>query len=297
MSEPSEEMLRQFKDLAEKMGIDLGVQGEEKPGRPTGVTVDLGGALIGLAEELGGMLSDKGLYRFRKDFVTVDEGDRKEMMPVMSPEAFCSWIQEFVSLQKWDKKEKEMVAANMNEALAKKVMASHRFRNRIPRIKAVLSARMPVWRDGELVLLDEGYNEVEEIYVSSIAPELKELSLEEALAEWQEVFGEFPLDGMRSKAAHTAAAVGLFCQYMFPDACAVPLFQYNANMEGAGKSLMGRSVVIPIYTLDGYGDTDYNESDKFKEELNSIAHSGKGYLFLDDISGNLFSPVLNRWVT
>lgn len=296
--EMSEEMLKQLLPMMKELGIDPGVQGEETAARPVGICVDIGQEVRDLGSELGDILRERGLYRFQRGFVTVNEDDPKNLMEEMRSETFVSWVQEFVTLQKYNQKKEEFSTANMTETLAKLVMSSHTFRAKIPFIKAVLPSRLPVMRDGVEVLLSKGYNPLEKIFVLKSAPDLdEEMDLDQAMMVWRDVYGEFPLDGARSQAAHAAAAIGIFCQYLFPDACAVPLFQYTANMEGAGKSLLARSAVIPIYTLDGFGDTDYSDSDKFKEELNSIAYSGKGYLFLDDLVGSLFSSVLNRWVT
>jgi len=282
-------------------GIDVGVQGEEKPLQAEGLAVDLGQELKLLAQDLGAIVRSEGLFRFRNAYVTVDEDDKNDWMPDMTPERFLSWIQDFVVTEKWNAKVQEMRPCDMTRQLAVNVMSSDRFRKQIPIIKEVLPSCLPVWNKetGKPMLLVGGYNSEFELFVMRDAPKINvNMELSDAVMRYSEMFGGFPWgDDGRSMAAHVAACLGMFCRYLFNDACAVPMFQFSANIEGAGKSLLCRSAIIPIYTMQGFGSTDYSDSDKFKEELNSIALSGSGYLFLDDVSGSLFNPVLNRWVT
>lgn len=300
MSATAEETLKKLQAHMEAAGIDLGVQGEEKPEKPTALTIDLGQPLYMLAQELGAILATRGLFRFRDVYVTVNEANPKDRMPEMEPERFISWVQRFLVTQRYHQKKEEMVSVDMTRQLAVNVMASDNFKDQIPNIKVVLPSCLPVYgADGKPKLLHRGHNIKEEIYVLKSAPKVNEdLSLNDAVTRWGEIYGGFPWgDDGRSMAAHVACCLGIYCQYLFPDACAVPLFQFTANREGAGKSLLCQSALIPVYTLDGVGSTDYSDGDKFKDELNSIARSGKGYVFFDDVTGSLFSSTLNRWVT
>ena len=214
----------------------------------------------------------------------------------MSDDRFVSWVQNFVELRKYDARvNEEKMITSMTGVMAKQVMAAHEFRDSIPKIKAALTVQMPVWRMGELVLLDKGYNAEEEIYVVQDVPKVEDKGLEWAVAEFEELFGQFPLDGERSKAALVSYGVGLFSRYLFDDDCAVPMFQFTANMEGAGKSIVAKAGIIAVYGSSG--SSAYGDGDKFKEMLNSVASSKKGYVFFDDMTGSLFNQDLNRWVT
>ena len=178
----------------EEAGIDLDVQGEEKADKPKGVTVDIGKQLRALGQELGSILASRGLYRFRDVFVTVDESDPKNRMPEMEPERFISWIQGFVTTQRWNAKEKEWREADMTRQLAVNVMKSDTFKDQIPKIKVVLPSCLPVYgEDDKPKLLERGYNVREEIYVLKCAPELNlEMTLNEAVTRYGELFGLFP---------------------------------------------------------------------------------------------------------
>ncbi len=301
MANISEEMLAQFNAIAGELGIDLGVQGlaaGERPEAELAVVISVSQEIKDLAIALGRICGANGLYRYGRGYVTVheNESDENDLMCEMTEDRFVSWVQNYVSLVKWNEKAQEdKPLAAMTGIMAKQVMAAHEFRDSIPKVKSVLSVRMPVWRDKVPVLLDLGYNPLEEIYVIKDVPDVQDLGLDKALEEYEEIWGQFPMDGPRSKAAHVACGVGLFSKYLFPTACAVPLFQYTANMEGAGKSLAAKSVIIPVYGSSG--SNAYGDGDKFKEMLNSVAASNKGYVFFDDVAGSLFNQDLNRWVT
>ena len=299
MAEISDEMLEKLAVAAASLNLDLGLQGEE-PGKAVaevGLQVSVSQEIRDLAIELGRVCGDRGLYRFRNRYVTVheDEDHEADLMCDMGEDRFVSWVQNHVELTKWNAKEKEdVVLTAMTGVMARQVMAAHEFRDSIPKIRAVLTARMPVMRGGKPELLDVGYNVEEELYVVKDVPDVVDLG-DEAMGAFEDLFGQMPFDSARSKAAFAACAVGMYGRYLFDEACAVPLFQFTANMEGAGKSLLAKCAIVPVYGSSG--SSAYGDGDKFKEMLNSVANSGKGYVFFDDMSGSLFNQDLNRWVT
>lgn len=298
----SDEMLTKLLSAAGELGIDLGVQGEEggKPEPQFASQVSVTQELKDLGVELGRLCAVNGLYRFGSGshYVTVHENEASEndLMHDMTEDRFVSWVQNFTELTKWNEKagEEKRIAA-MTGVMARQVMAVDQFVESIPKIKAVLTVRMPVFRDGVPVLLDVGYNPEEEIYVVRDVPEVVDHGLEWAKKEYDDLFGQFPLDSERSKAAHVACCVGLYSRYLFADACAVPLFQFTANMEGAGKSVMAKCAIVPVF--GNSVSSAYGDGDKFKEELNTVAGSRDSYIFFDDMAGSLFNQDLNRWVT
>jgi hypothetical protein len=81
---------------------------------------------------------------------------------------------------------------------------------------------------------------------------------------------------------------------LFPDALAVPLYFWNANIEGSGKSILAEVALAPIYSTPN--TTDYGQGEEFVKELASKAFSFSSYLFLDDLEGFIKSQTLNRWV-
>lgn len=294
--EISDEMLRELLPFARAAGIDFGVQGDEEE-RPVSPTVNIKQPISRQALEFATVVWDQGLFRVRDRYVTVEpDGELLEM----DGKRFVGWVDQFCVVCKGFDEDRNPKVGQLTEQGAKLVLAQDVFRKMIPEIKSVKRARLPVFLPGDKIgLLNKGYNKDSQIYVARNAVDVDEtMSLDEALAEVEDLFGEFPYrDEGRSLAVHLACCLGVYCQEMLPSACACPVFQYTANMEGSGKSQLARTAILPIYGLEGYGSTTFDKTDKFREELNSLALSRSGYMFLDDMKGHLDSPMLNRWVT
>jgi hypothetical protein len=160
-----------------------------------------------------------------------------------------------------------------------------------------LPARLPVYTaDGKGVrLLNRGYDSERQVFVTASAPDIAEWDIDDAVGYLRDIYRTFPWgDSGRSLAAQISAQVGMFVQMLFPDALAVPLFFWNANLEGSGKSILAEMAIAPIY---GKCDTDdFGQGEEFLKALASRAFGFASYLFLDDVEGFIKSQTLNRWV-
>lgn len=95
-----------------------------------------------------------------------------------------------------------------------------------------------------------------------------------------------------------AAMFSVFASLLFPGKA--PMFLWNANMPGSGKSRLGKLAFWNVYGEAAASMSDIEQRDKFREELNTKAQSYAPYVFFDDVDlgGRTFrSSDLNRWLT
>ena len=92
-----------------------------------------------------------------------------------------------------------------------------------------------------------------------------------------------------------AAMLTVFCQTMLKDGHRSPMFVYNANMVGSGKSLLAQIALIPVH---GSADTHgFYTTEEMKKELDTHALEMTPYMFFDDQWGFVKSSHLNAFLT
>lgn len=286
-------MMEAMAPVAEAVGVDMETQAGSQD-RPAAPVLNIAKGILEVCHEAAMLVRTKGLYIQGDRPVTVDEdGKVREMEPVR----FISWLPRFCVIAKGTTDEGKPKRVDLAAKRAGEILASDTFKALIPQLTRVLPARLPVWnadRTG-VRLLDVGYDPEHQVYVTRNAPEVEEMDVDDALAFFRSVLRSFPWgDEGRSMAAQMSAQVGMFVQMLFPQALAVPLFYWNANMEGSGKSILAEMVLAAVY---GHCETgDFGQGDEFLKRLMSRALSYSSYFFMDDVAGMVRSQALNRWI-
>jgi hypothetical protein len=248
-----------------------------------------------MAHALGQQLRGSGLYFAGAEPVTIDE-ETGEMQP-MTHLRFVSWVEEFVSFYKFIRKEKEYVS--ISERRAAQVLKSDAFRAHIPKLSGVHPIKLPVRRrDGSVVLLRAGYDAQSGIYTLRGGPDYPEdMPHMEAATLLFDMLQFFPFsDGDRSRAVHLASMLSVFGAGLLPAGARAPMFIYNANQVGSGKTRLAQMGVIAVYGKCDAG-TWGERAEEFQKELDSAAQAFAPYLFFDDKTGLLRSQALNRFAT
>jgi hypothetical protein len=287
------ETMEAMAPVAASLGVDIGVQAGVN-GRPVAPVLNVLRPILEVCNEVGQLVRNEGLYMRGERVVTIDsDGVEKEM----DERRFISFLPRFCVVSKGKDEDGAPRRIDLSAKRGGEILASDTFRNMLPRVTRILPARLPVYtKDGQGVrLLPKGYDPEHQVFVTADAPEIREMHVEDAVDYWRDLYRGFPWgDSGRSFAAQLAAQVGMFVQMLFPDALAVPLFFWNANTEGSGKSILAETVLAPIYGTPN--TTDFGQGEEFVKELAAKAFSFSSYLFLDDLDGFIKSQTLNRWV-
>ncbi|MBP7951739.1 MAG: hypothetical protein KA004_19005 [Verrucomicrobiales bacterium] len=257
----------------------------------------LGAQIRDIAIGMGDNLRGAGLYLLDKELVTINEGTGQ--MEIMTAERFVSWCEDWLHPWAYDKQHQRKYQS-MSPQKAKLILLSDHFRAKLPRLLGVHMVKLPVWRrkTGRVELLPQGYDAESEIFtVRGGLDYLEDMDAEKAVVRWKGLHRYFPWgDEGRSLAVHTAAALSVFCGAMIPRGARVPMFFYNSNIPGSGKSMLVKMILLLVYGRAGTA-TLWEKNEDFKKELDSAAQQFEPFLFFDDVSGRIKNNLLNAWLT
>jgi hypothetical protein len=248
-----------------------------------------------MAHAVGQQLRGKGLYIVGSEIVTINEvtGQIKRM----TKERFVSWVEEFISFYKFVRDQKRYVS--VSEQRAEQILASDSFLVQMPVLNGVNPVKLPVRRaNGTLELLRPGYDPETGIFTLRGGLDYDEhMPPEEARDYFQGLVQFFPFqDETRSRSVHFGAMFTVFASALLPQGARAPIFIYNANQVGSGKTRLAQMALTMVY---GKPDTNKwsKRDEEFEKELDSAAQGLAPFLFFDDKKGLLESEALNRFST
>jgi len=248
-----------------------------------------------MAHAVGQQLRGKGLYFVGGELVTINEVTGE--MRRMTATRFVSWIEEFISFYKFVRGQKRYVS--ISEQRAAQILASDAFLCQMLLLTAVNPVKMPVRRaNGTLELLRPGYDAETGIFTLRGGLDYGEhMPPEEARDYFLGLTQFFPFgDDSRSRSVHFAAMFTVFAIALLPPGARAPIFIYNANQVGSGKTRLAQMALTMIY-----GKPEANKwskrDEEFEKELDSAAQALAPFLFFDDKKGLLESEALNRFST
>jgi hypothetical protein len=116
--------------------------------------------LLDFIEQMGAILSDKGI--FRRDSIAVLADCNKARLNELEPEVFCSWAQSFVINFKitYDNNNIPQTSyKDMPTEVAKKTLMSPSFLKHIPEITDLFPIPLPIKINGTCQLISPGFND------------------------------------------------------------------------------------------------------------------------------------------
>jgi len=115
---------------------------------------------------------------------------------------------------------------------------------------------------------------------------------------FKDLFQWFPMD-KRSLSVQLAAMLSVYCRRIYVGRC--PMFIYNSNLGGSGKSKLAEVAIAPVHGRPSSTGYDQYQQKDLKSDLDSVANTYQAYLFFDDFElppdVQIKSTHLNRWVT
>lgn len=269
----------------------------------------IGAPIDELANQVADFLRGKGLL-FRgvdDEIVTIDEATGKKRP--MTANRLRTWLPQsagLIPVMKFNKETGKAIKGELDHKMTSGILASDGLRLKLPLIEAVNSAPMPVFLEElderglrKMVLSPMGYHAESKIYTIHGGLHYdEEMSLEDAVKFLRHLFGFFPMD-QRSLAVHVAAMLSLYCRRLFQGR--TPLFLYNSNLGGSGKSKLAECAIMPLYGRPEAIGYDQFDQKAVKAELDSQANTFAPYVLYDDFElpgdTQLRSNHVNRWIT
>lgn len=252
------------------------------------------------------------LYRRGTQIGTIDEGTGE--WREMDEHRFCTWLpgQACVKLvSRWDKAG-NIEEGEMDITTAKKILRCDAMRVLLPEVERIHPIKMPVMRAElderddpkrkgfrKIELLNQGYDAASKTFTIRGGLDYREDATEDEAVSWfHRLLAHFEWGAGGGAGVHMAAQFSVFASLLFPGKA--PMFLWNANMPGSGKSRLGKLALWAVYGEASAAMSDIEQRDKFREELNSRAQFFEPYVFFDDVDlgGKVFrSSDLNRWLT
>ena len=253
-----------------------------------------------------------GLYRRGPDIGTINGASGE--WEKMDAHRFRVWLPRMCQVVL---KAKEMADGSIMEGelelrQSEGILRCDDLRTLLPEVERIHSIKMPVYRDElderdnpqrkgfrRVELLKQGYDAASKTFTTVGGLDFPEdMDIEEAVEFWATLlkYFEFGLGG--GAGVQMASMLTAFARLLFEGR--PPMFLWNANQVGSGKSRLAK---LPLWAVYGHADgamSDVEQRDKFREELNSSAQVFAPYILFDDvdIGGRTFrSSDLNRWLT
>ena len=256
--------------------------------------------VLAVAQQLADICRGDELYRMDREVVTIEEGTGRTEN--MSPARFVTWAGERAKFWKAVGKDEKPKFETMTEQMAKLILLSDRFKSKIRPVEAVHRVRMPVIRGEDengapiVELLPLGYDAASRIFTTRLALDFDEaMPLEESVAFFRGLLASFPFgDFEQGLGNQLSYMLTLFCRAMVAPS-KVPAFVFLANLQGSGKSILAK---LGLYTVFGKAAAStLSEPNELKKTLDMAARHATPYLFFDNLTGTLKSPLLDAWAT
>jgi hypothetical protein len=247
-----------------------------------------------MAHAIAQNLRGSGLYRAGKELVTVNEQTGE--FQIMTAKRAVAWLDEWVTFYKMDGDGKR-VFVSLARRKVEEILAADSFLDKVPILTGINKVKLPVRRkDGRLELLQPGYDVESGIFTLSGGLDYDEhMDPVEAFGFLAELLQYFPF-APHGLTNFMGAMFTVYCSGLLPPTARPPMFIFNANQVGSGKTRLAQLCLYPVFGTANLS-TWWHRNEEMKKELDSAAQEFVPYLFFDDQSGKLKSNLMNGWLT
>lgn len=254
------------------------------------------------AADMGRTLADTVLYN-RHGLPFIVEPTTRNFKE-MTAQSFRTWAEQYVVcclLETPEEGPPSRLRKSMSVTDAAAVLASHQFLGRLRSIRNLNQVRLPVVRQcGKIELLPVGFDAESRAFTFE-TPGLdypKPMTIGEAKNVINGLFQEFCFrdDGGRSLSVAIAGMMTPFAFNLLPEGTDLPCFIVMANAEGAGKTLLVKIQVVPVFGSFAASSKPTNEEEMSKLLLAAVIE-GRRYIVFDNIKEHLDSASLEGFLT
>lgn len=249
------------------------------------------------------LLGTNLLFRRGREIGTVDEAGE---WVDMTPDRLRTWLPSTAGVIPFKESDTAgmPIKTGIPVELARAVLASDEFRVKLPDLVAVNPVRMPVYREElddrglrKMELLPLGYDVATKTFTVHQGPEFDEDLDPNEGARWlRDLLKYFAFSDKDRLAVQIAAMLTIFGKGLFHGRS--PMFLWNSNLAGSGKSRLSQLALDPVFGAAGKSGYSYESRDEVKKELDAAAQIYAPYVWFDDVpKGTVRNTDLNRWLT
>lgn len=274
------------------------------PGTPEMPMVQIQPVISNMAREIGGILSQNGVYVRQRAPMTISPDGR---LVEMTARRFRTYCEDHLVTFKWEMPKPnvfEKKPQTITVEAAATILESDQFLARQRELIRVGTVRQPVRRkDGRIELLPYGYDQESQTFTQDSGIEFqKDLPLPEARNILRNLLKEFPFgdrksDGLsRNEAIVIAAMLSMFGAPLLRPQARRLNFMFSSNSVGSGKTLLAQLAIITSIGNCDVQPLPENQED-WRKILDTESLAGSPYILFDDCNGFLKSPTLNAFLT
>jgi hypothetical protein len=257
-----------------------------------------------MAREIGGILSQNGVFVRQRSAMTISPEGR---LVEMTARRFRTYCEDHLVTFKW-----EMPKPNVFEKkpqtitvdAAATILESDQFLSRQRELLRVATVRQPVRRkDGRIELLPYGYDPESQTLTQNSGIEFSpDMPIDEARHILRELLKEFPFGDRkangqsRNEAIVIAGMLSMFAAPVLRAQARRMNFMFSSNSVGSGKTLLAQLAIITSLGTCDIQPLPENQED-WRKILDTESLAGSPYILFDDCNGFLKSPTLNAFLT
>lgn len=200
---------------------------------------------------------------------------------------------------KLDDGESKFTPVSMSKATAETLLAAPQFRDQLPVIERVLDVPLPILcPDGPIQFPCRGYDPRFRTYLVQDAPQMREMSRDEALSLIRNLYAEFCFKDEQSRIHAYAALITAFCRGLYGRwNVRTPIMAYRANRERSGKDY---AAAIPGLVLEGRRNEDAplnNDAEELRKKITAALMAGRRRMHFANLRGHLSNATLEAIAT
>jgi len=252
------------------------------------------------AEELYGHIAphEKLFLRDGNVYQLLEKHGQK-VLELLKPASACSKFEEFVNFGKWikdDEGKPKLVPTVLNKEAAEKYLAAAAV-DLLPEIRGMINCPILVERDGELHIVQNGYDPVTKLFVSS-AVQLRPVTLENAIFYLKGVLQEFDFQTAADRSRAVASLITPAMKFGGFLKNPIPADVAEADQSQAGKTHR-QIITAAIYNekvnlvikKEGGGVGSLDES------FGTCLVEGRPFIQFDNVRGKMNSQLLESFLT
>jgi hypothetical protein len=287
--------------IVPERGEDLPQPSQEQQEMPA---VEIVPVMSTMAREIGGILSNNGVFVRQRSPMTISQEGR---LVEMTARRFRTYCEEHLVTFKWHSPKPEVFerkAQTITVEAAATILESDQFLERQRELLRVATVRQPVKRkDGRIELLPYGYDSASQTLTQNSGVEfVHDLPLDAARTQLKNLLREFPFgdrkeDGSsRNEAIVVAGMLAMFAAPLLRPQARRLNFMFSSNSVGSGKTLLAQMAIITTLGACDVQPLPENQED-WRKILDTESLAGSPYIIFDDCNGFLKSPTLNAFLT
>jgi hypothetical protein len=257
-----------------------------------------------MAREIGGILSQNGVFVRQRSALTISPEGR---LVEMTARRFRTYCEDHLVTFKWEMPKPnvfEKKPQTITVEAAATILESDQFLSRQRELLRVATVRQPVRRkDGRIELLPYGYDSESQTLTQNSGVEFAlDMPLDEARTVLRELLKEFPFGDRkdngqsRNEAIVLAAMLSMFAAPLLRAQARRLNFMFSSNSVGSGKTLLAQLAIITTLGTCDVQPLPENQED-WRKILDTESLAGSPYILFDDCNGFLKSPTLNAFLT